>query len=170
MRSGTNPPVVKTKLPLSRPWLYCIGTFSIGLLVGLLLAWNIVITVQEYRLIPTEIVIKPPPVNTSWCFPNTSLRGAEKVQQLLRGRLHVGKRAVQADSQTVADAVRISNLNDPPYHLWVLGSLGEHYTILSQGAYELTLATEKGNFYLMRIPTRFDAKYDSLVDVRFGAE
>jgi hypothetical protein len=159
-------PLTLPKLtPRRSPWLYCVCSLALGVCIGLLLAWQLW-TVVEYRLLPTEIVIKPPASNTTWCFPNTSLRGAEKVQRLLRGRLHPDHSALQADSQRVAEAVRQVNQESSIYRLWLLRTRGARYDILAQGTYELTLATEKGNFYLQPIPVRFVERYDSLARVR----
>ncbi|MBG8552101.1 hypothetical protein [Hymenobacter guriensis] len=149
-------------------WLAYPLLLILGICMGLLAAayyWSR----SGHLLVPGEIVVQPPPQNATWCFPNTSLRGAVAVRTALQGRLHADASFRQADSSLVVATVR--QLNDSAHHVYTLTLLRTgraHYEILSQGDYGETMATEEGTFQLHRIPVRYHEKYDSLALAYFN--
>jgi hypothetical protein len=146
-------------------WLAFPLLFILGVATGLLIA-GYVWSKSRYEYFPSEIVIKPPLPNATWCFPNSSLRGAENLRTELAGRLQEGE--VSADSALVSSTIKQHNDSTDAYRLVLLKTHGTRYEVLSQGISEgdLTLATEEGSYYLHRIPERFHEKYDSLLAIR----
>ncbi|WP_206982076.1 hypothetical protein [Hymenobacter telluris] len=113
--------------------------------------------------------MQPPLSGTTWCFPNTSLRGAEAVRAALVGKLHNNSAAKSSDSTLIQNTIRQLNDSTNSYTLALLRTNKTHYEIVSHGIEdeEITLATEEGTFYLHQIPERFHEKYDSLADAYF---
>lgn len=156
-----------TRKSYFRQWTVYSCFLLLGLFFGLLLSnrmWSIV----EYRIVPDEIVVQPP-VGGTWCFPNTSLRGAEAVRAALVGKLHNNLGAKSTDSTLIETTIRQLKDSTDSYNLALLRTNRTHYEIVSRGneANDITLATEEGAFYLYQIPERFHEKYDSLTDAYF---
>lgn len=148
-------------------WLGYPLLFVLGVAVGLLVA-GYVWGKSQYQFVPREIVLQPPPPNSTWCFPNTSLRGAEAIRAALAGRLHKNYAAKSADSTLIETTIHQLNDSTDTYNLALLWTNKTHYEIVSRGVSDgdITLATEEGTFYLHQIPERFHEKYDSLVAAR----
>jgi hypothetical protein len=123
-----------------------------------------------YEFLPAEIVVQPPPPNVIACFPDQGFIGALKLRQELAQQMQ------QQHQSQYSEAVLRSSLracvgqSDSLYTLTLLRVSPTHYSVVAAGrggTTALTLATEKGCFYLHPIPKRRDEKYDSLIQLRY---
>jgi len=150
-----------------RQWPVYSCFLLLGLFFGLLLS-NRMWSILEYRIVPDEIVVQPP-LSGTWCFPNTSLRGAETIRAALVGKLHNNSAAKSTDSTLIENTIRQLNDSTNSYNLKLLWTNRTHYKIVSCGSKvdDITLATEEEAFFLHQVPERFHEKYDSLADAYF---
>jgi hypothetical protein len=130
-----------------------------------------------FELVPTEIVLTPPPPNTTWCFPDVAFTGAERFKEQLTKQLVAARSATYNDTilaKSIQATVRQDELGRKGYYqLRVLAVTPKRFAVLAMPQWETnpsryTLITEQGSFYLHAIPKRRHEKYDSLALARLG--
>ncbi|TVT39054.1 hypothetical protein FNT36_15430 [Hymenobacter setariae] len=148
----------------------------IGFLGGLLGAGYIGIK-AGHEIVPTEIVITPPPPNTTWCSPDVAFSGAEKFNRELALQLLAAHTTQYNDAvlnKSIKTVMRQDALGREGYYqLHLLAVTPKEFAVVSMPSWETnpgryTLITEHGCFYLHAIPKRRHEKYDSLASVRLG--
>jgi hypothetical protein len=151
-------------------------TLVMGFLGGLLCARYVGNKVR-YELVPTEIVIAPPPPNATWCFPDVAFTGAEKFNKELAAQLlatHTTQYNETILNKSIKATIQQNELRREGYYqLHLLTVTPQRFAVVAIPTWETnpnryTLITEEGYFYLHAIPKRRPEKYDSLASARLG--
>ncbi|WP_210521481.1 hypothetical protein [Hymenobacter terricola] len=119
-----------------------------------------------YQFLPSEIIIKPPPPGTTWCFPDVGFSRAEKFKRNLDERMastHLG-RYNDSIVRSSIDGINTDGLCS--YYLMNVGPKRFNVIFTARGGFtphsNYTLVTETGCYYLYPIPKRRSNDYDSL--------
>ena len=156
---------------LVSPWVMVPLLLTLGFASGLLCAgylWS----KSGYEFLPSEIVVKPPPPNVTWCFPDFGFAGALSFRKELTTQMQKAHLSQYSDS-VVNKSIRTSLaesestfslhlLHVNPEHFWVISTTTAGISTFSN----CTLITESGCYYLHPIPKRRSNDYDSLIRER----
>jgi hypothetical protein len=130
-----------------------------------------------FELVPTEMVLTPPPQNATWCFPDIAFTGAERFKVQLVKQLAVAHSVTYSDTILAKSTQAVFEQDELGrkgyYQLRVLAVTPKRFAVLAMPQWETnpsryTLITEQGSFYLHAIPKRKHEKYDSLASARLG--
>jgi hypothetical protein len=126
-----------------------------------------------YQFLPSEIIVKPPPPNATWCFPDRSFAGASNfrkelaVQMQKRHLRHYNGSIIQSSM----DASVAKGNNSFSLHLLHLSPETFQIVSAATGGFtpysNYTLVTESGCYYLYPIPKKRSNDYDSLIQKRW---
>ena len=126
-----------------------------------------------YQFLPSEIIVKPPPPNATWCFPDMGFAGALSFQKELAAQMHQSQLHQYNDS-IMRSSIRACIANgDSAFALHLLHVSPTHFQVVSTSAGGLTpfnnytLVTESGCHYLYPIPKKRSNDYDSLIQQRW---
>lgn len=159
------------KLLTSR-WVMFPLLLTLGFAGGLLCAgyfWSR----SGYMFLPAEIVVKPPPPNATWCFPDFGFGGALRFRKELLTQMQKSHLSQYSDSM-VNKSIRTSVANgENTFSLQLLHVDPAHFSVISTTKVgfspnsNYTLITESGCYYLHPIPKRRSNDYDSLIQERW---
>lgn len=126
-----------------------------------------------YQFLPSEIIVKPPPPNATWCFPDVGFSGALSFKKELATQMHTSqasqytdaivKSSIQACLIKGDSTFALQPLHVSPKQFWVISTATGDFTPYSN----YTLITESGCYYLYPIPKRRSSDYDSLIQKRW---
>jgi len=126
-----------------------------------------------YQFLPPEIIVKPPPTNATWCFPDMSFAGALNFQQELAAQMHKNHLRQYSDSIMKSSIQACIAKGDNRFSLHLLHVSPKQYQVISTATAgftpysNYTLVTESGCYYLYPIPKKRSSDYDSLIQKRW---
>ncbi|PJJ59240.1 hypothetical protein CLV45_0656 [Hymenobacter chitinivorans DSM 11115] len=118
----------RKKLTIWNRWTTHLLVLVVGIAAGALVMQYSLLA-GPYEMVPKEIVREPPP-NATWCFPNTSLRAAQEFQRKLR---QARTEEQGNDSATLRKVLTEYNLKSEFNKLLLIGARKERYEVLVRG-------------------------------------
>lgn len=128
---------------------------------------------RGYQFLPSKIVVKPPPTNATWCFPDRGFAGAVNFEQELKSRMNKSHLSLYSDS-VLNNSIKASLIKgDGAFSLHLLHVSPKRFGVISAATTgftpysNYTLVTETGCYYLYPIPKKRSSDYDSLIQKRW---
>ncbi|UOQ96307.1 hypothetical protein MUN81_13720 [Hymenobacter sp. 5317J-9] len=120
-----------------------------------------------YQFVPSEIIVKPPPPGTTWCFPDVGFSRAAQFKEKLEKRMLTAQLHQYSDSIIRSSANGINADSLCSYYLMNVGPKRFNVIFSAKGSFaptdKYTLVTETGCYFLYPIPKRRSKDYNSLL-------